>query len=364
MFFSSFIEIFWRLGRLADASNLTRALPDASERTQYQVPPPGCWNYFYAMYGVIPGHGWCPHRPQSRLLDPCAPRCALAYPNPVSRQMLPSFFFAPCAVPFPDAGGSPGRGWSPPETAEPPARPERSQTRIGVPRSRPPKTRRRGFFLRPIRRYSRTRGTTRVLGALSSNPFACGAFCSPRALPDAHRRAQIPPPKTRHQGSPCDLFAAVPGRRATTRVFGALCSNPPSHAESPARPKHSQTRIGVPKSRPLKIAAKDFYATYSALFQDAGALPAFSEPSARTPSHADPPARPERSQTRIGVPRSRPGKHAAKFFFFLRPNRRCSRTRGHYPCSWSPLLEPLHLRSRLLTLSAPRRASACPDPAP
>ncbi|KAJ7766427.1 hypothetical protein B0H14DRAFT_2633236 [Mycena olivaceomarginata] len=234
MFFSSFIEIFWRLGCLADASNLTRALPDASERTQYQVPPPGCWNYFYAMYGVIPGHGWCPQCPQSRLLDPCAPRRALAYPNPVSRQMPPSFFFAPCAVPFLDAGGSPGRGWYPPRV--------------------------------------------------------CGAACSPRALPDAHQRAQVPPPKTHRQKKNCDLIGAVPGRGGTTRVFGALSSNPCSPAEPPAPPERSQTRIGVPKSHPQKHTANFFFfATSSVLFPDAGGTTRVFEAFRSTPrasSHA------------------------------------------------------------------------------
>ncbi|KAJ7844362.1 hypothetical protein B0H14DRAFT_2585217 [Mycena olivaceomarginata] len=237
MFFSSFIENFWRLGRLADASNLTRTLPDASERTQYQVPPPGCWNYFYAMYGVIPGHGWCPQRPQSRLLDPCAPRRALAYPNPVSRQMPPSFFFAPCAVPFPDAGGSPGRGWYPPQVCgaacSPRALPD-AHRRAQVPRS---KTHRQFFFFAT---YSALFPDAGALPASSEpspqTPFACGAACSPRALPDAHRRAQIPPPKTHRQFFFfCDLIGTVPGRGGHYPRLPSLPLDPP----------HFQPRLGV-----------------------------------------------------------------------------------------------------------------------
>ncbi|KAJ7708599.1 hypothetical protein B0H14DRAFT_3525379 [Mycena olivaceomarginata] len=298
MFFSGFVVVFWGLGRLAGASGLTRALPDASERTQVSAYP-SPQDVFLGLCGGFLGAGLlagasgltralpdASERTQvsaavcsTRGLPGAHRRRASAYPNPVYRKRCRDFF-----APFPDAAGTPricgavcstrvfpdthrlhpalfpdaGALPAPSEPsartrshAEPSARPERSQTRIGVPDPAPENTPPRIIF--------------------------------------------------------CDLFGAVPGRRGTTRVFGALSSSPASPAEPPARPEHSQTRIGVPKSHPQKHTA----------------------------------------------------------IFFLRPNRCCSRTRGHYPRLRSPLLEPpVHLRSRLLALSAPRRASACPNPTP
>ncbi|KAJ7839048.1 hypothetical protein B0H14DRAFT_3458999 [Mycena olivaceomarginata] len=166
----------------------------------------------------------------SRLLAPSAPRRASACPSPTLKNIPPIFFFATYSALFPDAGALPASSEPSPRT-----------------------------------------------------PFAYGAACSPRALPDAHRRAQIPPPKTHRQKKNCNLIGAVPGCGGTTRAFGALSSNPRSPAEPPARPEHSQTRIGVPKSHPQKHTTNFFFATSSALFPDAGGITRVFEAFRSTP---------------------------------------------------------------------------------
>ncbi|KAJ7321340.1 hypothetical protein DFH08DRAFT_818707 [Mycena albidolilacea] len=321
MFFSGFVVVFWGLGRLAGASGLTRALPDASERTQvsaYPSPTLRTPTFFAPCTVLFLGAGGAPHTCRAvystRGLPGAHRRRASAYPNPVYRKRCRDIF-----APFPDAAG--------------PA-PENTPLRI---------------FRGPSGAVPGRGGTTRAFGALCSNPFACGAFCSPRALPDAHRRAQVPPPKTHRQKKKCDLIGAVPGRGGTTRIFGALSSNPlrlRSRLLAPSAPRR-QTRIGVPKSHPQKHTAKkkkcDLIGTVP---RRGGTTRVFGALSSNPRSPAEPPACPEHSQTRIGVPKSHPQKLTANFFFCdligAVPGRG-----GHYPRLRSLPLDPPRFQPRL-----------------
>ncbi|KAJ7855443.1 hypothetical protein B0H14DRAFT_3448969 [Mycena olivaceomarginata] len=141
---------------------------------------------------------------------------------------------------------------------------------------------------------------------------------------------------------------------------------PPESAEPPARHRalpDAHRRAQVPPSKTHRQFF--FFATYSALFPDAGALPASSEPSPQAPlrlrSRLLAPSAPRRASV---CPNPTPQKHTAKKKK-LRPNRRCFPDAGALPASSEPSPRtPVRLRSRLLALSAPRRASACPNPTP
>ncbi|KAJ7844355.1 hypothetical protein B0H14DRAFT_3455578 [Mycena olivaceomarginata] len=196
--FLGFVVVFWGLGRLAGASGLTRALPDASERTQVS-----------------------------------------AYPSPAPQTPI---FFAPCTVLFLGAGGA---------------------------------------------------------------SHTCRAVCSTRELPGVHRRRASAYPNPVYRNA-AEIFL----RPSRTRLV------PHASAEPSARPARSQIRIGVPRSRPRKHAAKDFSRSIRRCSRTRGHYPRLRSPLLEPPSHAEPPARPERSQTRIGVPKSHPQKHTANFFFF------------------------------------------------
>ncbi|KAJ7855453.1 hypothetical protein B0H14DRAFT_2579324 [Mycena olivaceomarginata] len=194
--------------------------------------------------------------------------------------------------------------------AEPFARPVCSQARIGVPnpvsRQMPP-----SFFLRPVRCHSRMPGVP---------PDAAGTPPSLRSrllAPSAPRRASACPSPTLKNTPPifffCNLFGAVPGRGGHYPRLRSPLLEPPLPTEPPARPERSQTRIGVPKSHPQKHTAKKKNCDLiGAVPGRGGHYPRLRSPLLKPPSPAEPPARPERSQTRIGVPKTHPQKHTAK----------------------------------------------------
>ncbi|KAJ7785616.1 hypothetical protein B0H14DRAFT_3506683 [Mycena olivaceomarginata] len=229
------------------------------------------------MYGAISGRGWRSPHLQEPSAPPTRSQARIGVPKSCLQKTLPRFF---CALP--------GRGWYPHASAEPSARPACSQIRISVPRSRPRKHAAKDFS-RSTRRFSWTRGH-----------YPC--LQSPLLEPLRMRSLLLAPSASR-----CALVG-------TTRVFGALSSSPPSPAEPPARPEHSQPRIGPSPRTPLRLRS--------------------------------PPARPERSQTRIGVPKSHPQKHTANFFFCdligAVPGRG-----GTYPRLRSLPLDPPHFQPRL-----------------
>ncbi|KAJ7708605.1 hypothetical protein B0H14DRAFT_3525386 [Mycena olivaceomarginata] len=143
----------------------------------------------------------------------------------------------------------------------------------------------------------------------------------------------------------CALCGAIPGCGG----FPGRGWYPPKSVEPPARPERSQTRIGVPKSHAQKHTANFFFLRpIRRCSRTRGHYPRLRSPLLKPPSPAEPPARPERAQTRIGVPKSHPQKHTANFFF-LRPHRHCSRTRGALPASSKPSARPPALPA------APRR---------
>ncbi|KAJ7321325.1 hypothetical protein DFH08DRAFT_818695 [Mycena albidolilacea] len=245
------------------------------------------------MYGAISWRGWRSPHLQSRLLHPRAPRHAsearIGVPKSCLQKTLPRYF---CALPR--------RGWYPTRLRSRLLDPRVPRYASACPGPAPENTPLR-IFRGPSGAVPGRGGTTRAFGALCSNPFACEAFCSPRALPDAYRRAQIPSPKTRRQG----LFFAT---------YSAL------------------------------------FPDASALFPDAGALPMSSEPSPQAPlrlrSRLLAPSAPRcASACPSPTPKNTPPKKK------MRPNRRCSRTRGHYPHLRSPLLEP----------PSPAESPACPE---
>ncbi|KAJ7843222.1 hypothetical protein B0H14DRAFT_3456331 [Mycena olivaceomarginata] len=235
----------------------------------------------------------------------------------------------------------------PPASAEPSARPARSQIHIGVPRSRPRKHAVKDF-LRSTRSCSRTR---RHYPAPSEPSARTPSHAEPSTRPK-RSQMRIGVPRSRPQKHTakdffCDLFGAVPRSRGTTRVFRALTSSPPLPAEPPARPKHSQTRIGVPKSHPQKHTAIFFLRPNRRCSQTQRHYPHLRSPLLEPPLPAEPPGRPEHSQTRIRMPKSHPQKHTTIFFFAT--SSRCSRTRGALPASLKPSARPPALPA------APRR---------
>ncbi|KAJ7836784.1 hypothetical protein B0H14DRAFT_3460508 [Mycena olivaceomarginata] len=133
--------------------------------------------------------------------------------------------------------------------------------------------------LRPIQRCSRTRGHYPRLRSPLLEPLRMRSLL---LAPSAPRRASACPDPAPENTPPriffCNLFGAVPRRRGTTRIFGALSSSPPSPAEPPARPERFQTRIGT-----------------------RGTTRVFGALSSNPRLPAEPPAPPERSQTCIGT---------------------------------------------------------------
>ncbi|KAJ7855447.1 hypothetical protein B0H14DRAFT_3448974 [Mycena olivaceomarginata] len=256
---------------------------DASERTQVSAYPspasrPADADFFLR-------HVRCYFWVRVALPTPAEPSA----PPAGSQKTLPRFF---CALP--------GRGWYPHASAEPSVRPARSQIRIGVPRSRPRKHAAKDFS-RSTRRCSWTRGHYPRLRSPLLEPVRMRSLLLAASAP----RRTLACPDPAPENTPLRIFrgppGAVPGRGGTTRAFGALCSNP--FACGAFCLPRALPRIGVPRSRPRKHAAKNFFLRpIRRCSRTQGHYPRLRSPLLKPPSPAEPPARPERSQTRIGVP--------------------------------------------------------------